>query len=346
MLAFTRFTPAPDLANEAWTGPWVAPGFPFDRLIASWNADTPPGSHITVELQGTTSEGARTGWYVLGLWAFDDADFQRTSVRDQTDALGRVAVDTFLAVSPLGSYRLRVTSSGGAHGSPSVRMVSALATVGDATVARPSAPVAHRAVELIVPPYCQHVHADAYPELAGGGAAWCSPTATAMVVAYWDAGPTEADLAWIDPALADPQVVHAARFTYDHDYGGCGNWPFNTAYAARYGLDAFVTQLRSLREAESFADAGIPLVASIVAGPGELDGFALREGTAGHLVVIVGFTAEGDPIVNDPAADTNDTVRRVYDRAQFERAWVGGSGGVVYVITNPGTMLPPSEGNW
>ena len=62
--------------------------------------------------------------------------------------------------------------------------------------------------------------------------------------------------------------------------------------------------------------------------------------------MIVGFTDEGDPIVNDPAAPSNDAVRRSYDRAQFERVWLEGSGGAVYVITPPGTPLPPSPGNW
>ena len=111
-----------------------------------------------------------------------------------------------------------------------------------------------------------------------------------MVLDYWGSGPSPADLAWVDPALADPCVDHAARFTFDAAYDGTGNWPFNTAYAAHFGLDAFVTRLRSLQDAELFLAAGIPLVASIVAGPGELDGFPLPQGTAGHLVVIVGFT--------------------------------------------------------
>jgi hypothetical protein len=33
-------------------------------------------------------------------------------------------------------------------------------------------------------------------------------------------------------------------------------------------------------------------------------------------------------------------VRRVYPRAAFERSWVGGSGGVVYVIAPASTTIP------
>ena len=63
-------------------------------------------------------------------------------------------------------------------------------------------------------------------------------------------------------------------------------------------------------------------------------------------MVVTGLTETGDPVVNDPAAPSNAEVRRVYDRAQFERAWLGGSGGIVYVIAPPATALPPSPGNW
>src|SRR3981081_4657697 len=139
-----------------------------------------------------------------------------------------------------------------------------------------------------------------------------------MVVEFWGRGPRADDMAWVDGGYADPSVDFAARATYDAAYRGTGNWPFNSAYAARFGLAAFVTQLRSLAEAERFVRAGIPLVASISARPGELDRFLFAGGTNGHLVVIVGFDASGRPIVNDPAAWANSGVRHVYDRAQFE----------------------------
>ncbi len=90
-----------------------------------------------------------------------------------------------------------------------------------------------------------------------------------------------------------------------------------------------------------FIMAGIPLVASIAAGPRELDGFLFPGGTSGHLVVVVGFDGSGNPIVNDPAAWSDASVCRVYGRGQFERAWLRGSGGVVYVVHPPDVPLPP-----
>ncbi len=183
--------------------------------------------------------------------------------------------------------------------------------------------------ELAVPMSSQMIHKGEYPEWGGGGEAWCSPTSTSMVMRYFGKGPTAADYAWT--SFQDGFVDHAARYTFDYAYDGTGNWPFNTAYAARHSLDAFVTRLYTLRDAEAFINAGIPLVASIAFGKGELDGAPISS-TPGHLVVIRGFTSAGSVIVNDPAASKNSTVRRVYNRAQFEKAWQRGSGGVVYVI--------------
>jgi len=341
-----RLVIASSAASGTWLSPSIEPGFAFTRLVASWNADTPADGRIRVDVQVTTVLGETSDWYALGTWAADDHTLARTSTNGQTDALGKVDTDTLAARGdPFASYTLRVRLDRASSDdpSPSVRMLGAQVSSFKYSAANgTSAPLGIEAVELPVAPLSQEVHARQYPQWGGGGEAWCSPTSTEMVVEYWGKGPTADDLAWVDPSYADPSVDFAARSTYDAAYRGTGNWPFNTAYAARFGLDAFVTQLRSLAEAERFIRAGIPLVASIASGPGELDGFLFSGGTNGHLVVIVGFDASGRPIVNDPAAWTNATVRRIYDRAQFERAWLRGSSGTVYVIHPPDVPLPPA----
>jgi hypothetical protein len=54
----------------------------------------------------------------------------------------------------------------------------------------------------------------------------------------------------------------------------------------------------------------------------------------------VGFDGQGNPIVNDPAALSDEEVQRTYLRAEFERLWLGNSGGTVYVIYPPGHAVP------
>ena len=168
-----------------------------------------------------------------------------------------------------------------------------------------------------------------------------------MALRFFGTGPSLSDLAaFPGSAHGDGAVDHAARYTYDWSYRGAGNWAFNTAHAATYGLDAFVTRLRSLDEARLFIAAGIPLVASI---SGKLPGFLLGE-TNGHLLVIRGFAASGDVVVNDPAVLSNNAARKVYARGDFEHVWLEGSGGVVYVIRPNATPLPANvaglPANW
>ena len=141
-------------------------------------------------------------------------------------------------------------------------------------------------------------------------------------------------------------IPAAARQVHDPAWTGTGNWSFNTAWAAGLAGHAFVTRLRDLRDAERFVDAGIPLVASVAYPRGALRG-APTHGTDGHLVVIRGFTADGDVVTNDPGAPTDRSVRRTYDRGEFERAWLGGSGGTVYVIHRDDQVLPSgNRGAW
>jgi Peptidase_C39 like family len=207
---------------------------------------------------------------------------------------------------------------------------------------------------LPVPRYSQMVHKGSYRQYGGGGEAWCSPTSTAMVLAYYDALPPESSYSWVREGHPDPEVAQVARATYDTSYGGTGTWPFNTAYAASRTGSAFVTRLRNLREVERFVNVGIPVVASIRFGTGELRGAPISSSN-GHLLVIAGFTRGGDVVVNDPAAASRAGVRRTYDRTQFESAWLrrdasgsGGSGGIVYVIHDEEHPLPENmvQSNW
>jgi hypothetical protein len=174
------------------------------------------------------------------------------------------------------------------------------------------------------------IHRGTFQQYGGGGEAWCSPTSLAMVLGHYGRLPAAQAYRWVG-SRPDPWVAEVARRTYDTAYGGTGNWPFNTAYAAARGLDAHVTRLASLRDVEDLVVAGVPVIVSVSFGSGQLTGAPISA-TAGHLLVVVGFTAGGDVVVNDPAGASDAEVRRTYSRAQLERAWLGGSGGTAYVV--------------
>lgn len=339
-VASGRLVLAKGSTSGSWVSPWESPGFDLTRLIASWSARTPGDSDVRIEVRGRTSSRTST-WDTIATWATGDRHVRRTTYGSQDDDLASVNVDTWVVPDGVYSYQLRLTlTRRGTGASPSVDVVGAMASrLPDVSSVRTSRPGPGRGLVLDVPRYSQMVHSGHYPQYGSGGEAWCSPTSTSMVLGYYDALPEPSAYRWVPSGHVDPWVDHAARMTYDYEYDGTGNWAFNTAYAADLAGRAFVTRLRSLREAEDYIAAGIPLVASIAFGRGELDGAPISS-TAGHLLVIVGFTQSGDVIVNDPAAASRAGVRRTYDRGQFENAWVPKSGGTVYVITDAAHPLP------
>jgi hypothetical protein len=332
--------------SGTWTSGWTTLSFPFSQLVSSWNSHTPANTWVQSSVQVRFPDGHESKWYVLGQWAYDDFTFHRTSVGGQGNADGYVAIDTWIAKDHLPvAYRLelKLLRRAGAD-SPTVSRYSAIASdLRNQKNVFPSPIAIPGAEELNVPQYSQETHHDHWPAFDNGGEAWCSPTSTAMVVAYWDAGsgayaPQSSETTWVNLGIppadrpdADPWVDYTARFVYDYHYQGAGNWPFNTAYASERGLVGDVTQLHNLAEAEPFIKtAHIPLVASVAWESNKLTG-AIKS-TNGHLMVIRGFTADGDVIANDPASPSDAAVRHVYNREEFERAWIPASGGIVYVI--------------
>jgi len=314
------------LVGEA-TSPEITTAFNYNEAIASGNASTPPGSWV--EIQFRAQYGTRwSKWYVLGIWASDTTAIRRHSVQSQGDTDGFVAVDTFVSsnkkeVTNKFQLKLRLFSANGST-VPSVRNASVAYSTSapkTASVSTGNSALWNKSVTI---PQCSQM---VYPD---GGEVWCSPTSTSMVLGYWNN----------DPGQCEPRVRAAVDGVFDWIYDGHGNWPFNTAYAATFGYEAYVARLTSLASAEEYIAAGVPVIMSIAWGKGDLTGAGV-DSTNGHLLVLVGFDAAGNPIVHDPASPTNDTVRRTYLRSEFEPLWLQASGGTVYLIYPQGRLVPP-----
>ncbi len=174
-------------------------------------------------------------------------------------------------------------------------------------LATPSLPYAREALILGVPARSQYVD---------GAAGWCSPASLSMIHAYHG----------IDEPVAD-----TARAVFDDAYGGTGNWAFNVAHSGRLGLRGAVAHLRNLDHAARLIERNLPIAISYSWSEGELPGAPLPR-SDGHLVVLTGFTRDGDCAINDPAAPN---VRVVYPRAAVERIWQRNDG-VAYVVAPAG----------
>jgi hypothetical protein len=272
----------------------------FDWLVPSWSIAVPGSSSAEIHFQVWT-ERSWSIWYPLGTWS------NSPSSHEGKDEFGRVETDTLVlkAARNLVRYRIRLKGSGGS--SPCLRRFDFVTRISGRGPISGELPA--RDIELHVRPRSQMLED---PSIASR---ICSPTSLAMGMSFFG----------VDIPTAD-----AAKFCYDKGAKIYGNWSFNVAMLARFGLAGRVDWFGSFGELAEELEAGHPVIASIRFGEGELSGAPVRS-TAGHLILVCGFARrEGRSIVvvDDPAAPGLDSVRREYDLGQFLKAWRG----VVYVV--------------
>lgn len=298
----------------------------FASAIASWNVSTSGDAWIAFQMRARIGE-RWTRWYDMGEWSAALDDGHRHSIAKQHDADGEVDTDTLNLTHPATAVQVRAQlhpSSGGTM--PQLHLLAVTTDSGAEASEHDAvaADVAAWGTDIDVPQLTQRVGArgGAY---GGGGGSWCSPTSVAMVMSYWARK--------LDKPQWVVDVPTAAKGTYDPVYDGCGNWPFNVAYASEHGLAGYVERFSSLADIERLVARGIPVIASIKVAPGELDGTPYKS-TDGHLLVVSGFTSTGDVVVNEPDGEPG-AIRRVYKRGQFAHCWQHGSHGAVYIIAPP-----------
>lgn len=316
------------IVGEA-VSPIITPTFAFAQAVPSWNADTPTGTWIETQMRARI--GAQwTPWYNLGVWSNSDT-VARHSVSNQADSKAFIDVDTLKIgtranPSTAVAYQLKVRLfSNNRNIVPTLRNAAVAVSTTPVTPTRlvPGNPTNWS--KLLAIPECSQM---VYPD---GGEVWCSPTSVAMVLSYW-AGRTNSASCSVD-------VRAAVSGVYDRIYKGHGNWPFNAAYAAGSNMDTLVTRFTSMSQAEQWIAAGVPVIMSVSWGRNQLTGAPIPT-SSGHLIVLVGFDASGNPIINDPAAPANESVQRTYKRAELEKLWLQGSGGTAYLIYPTGRAVP------
>lgn len=277
---------------------------PFDRAVLTWNGTFPEGSQGRFELRVRRGE-AWSEYVPLG--EVRDGHFR--SVPSTPADFVRVDVDTLVVDGdgPADAFQVRARLTGGAR----LRSlgVAHYRARGDAAIECDRAPSKAWGVCLDVPRRSQR---DEAPAIA---ARICSPTSAAMALEYFGYA--------VSPAAF-------AALAYDPASDLYGNWSVNASRVGEILGEAFVARFTTMGELEAEIAAGRPVVLSHAWRAGDLTGAPLTE-SAGHLVVVVGFTDHGDVIVNDPAAD-RAAVRRTYARQELFRTWQGNANGIVYVF--------------
>jgi hypothetical protein len=264
---------------------------PAPKAIVSWNASD---AVDTLELIVDTMDGHRSRALPYVVFEHD--------ARASLSGFDNVArIDTDIVSAPRDIVAIGVVSR-----KPLIRVA---ASTPPADAARTGPPGAAARRELDVPEVSQYVPES--PDERG----WCAPASLAMLL-----GAHGTHLS----------VAEVVAGVFDRSYDGTGNWTFATAYAGSCGFASAAAYLRDLATVEQFIVAGLPLALSIAWNDGELPGAPIDR-SAGHILVVRGFTDNGDVIVNDPA---QPAVRHVYERGAFSRCWLG-HGGVALLVAPP-----------
>lgn len=330
LAVFSKFTRTQNENGETvLLSPEIQSRIAWNELIVSWNAAAPAGTFLKIEVRANLP-GHTTKFYTLGRWSLDNKTYPRTSVRGQKDADGSVDTDTLILTQPANAAQIRVTLGGTNGARPSLKFLGVSFSnpkVSPAT--RPPNPAAWGKI-IATPEHSQH----GYPDEKG----WCSPTSLSMALSRWAEILNRPEM-----NLTVPEVAAAV---YDDDFAGTGNWPFNTAFAGSFqGMRSYVTRFDDLTEVEDWIAAGMPVILS-ARWDWLLPGRPLDDN--GHLIVCIGFTENGDVVINDPATrlDRGEAVRHIYKRENVIHSWAK-SHNTVYLVYPENEKIPRNlYGHW
>lgn len=300
----------------------------WNELIVSWNAEMPAGSTLQVEARAIFPDHV-TKYYVMGVWSPDRS--QRHSVKHQGDADGRVKDDTLILHRQGGDVQLKLSFlTNGSTPAPKLKFIGL--SFCDTHITAPPQPADEKVWGKIVTTTERSQHS--YPEESG----WCSPTSLSMVLTRWGGILHRPEL--------QADVPEVASNVYDPVFGGTGNWPFNTAYAGSFpGMRAYVTRFSDISELEEWIAAGIPVV---ISAPWHLLQPGRPDTGSGHLTVCIGFTKDGDVVINDPATNLQkgQKVRHIYKRENVIKSWKE-TFNTVYLVYPETAQIPADRfGHW
>lgn len=284
--------------------PW-----PFDEGLPSWNGTAPGDSGgfrvlIRFPYLSGWSPWLDAGFWKANLWPSKKTTFTGGEIDIDIARLNYYASEWQFAVE--------FKRNSAAVTSPSITLLSWFASDSRTTAGLDYGAILRDKPEAI---FVQTSFLAQYridPEIGGS---ICSPTTVAMILLSYNIA--------VDP-------LQFARDTRDPYYGIFGVWPRVVQNASEYGVKGTVTRYRSWSETREVLARGGRIGMSI--------GAPLY---TGHLVMLAGFTANGDPIVHDPAR-TNTGYGYIYNKNDLSHAWFD-KGGVAYTFFLPDSMASGVE---
>ena len=271
---------------------------PFDRGLPSWNGlveQANAGFRVSMRFQ---SGSGWSPWLTVGYWQ----NYIWSSYGSTSYSGGRIDYD-YVILDDFHTYwqwRVELVRQNTAHPSPRIDKLSFFVSDERTTDnLNLTSIVNDDPPEIFYPTsfVCQY---NVDPEIGGS---ICSPTSTVLALRSYDIE--------VDPYLF-------ALDNYDDYWHIFGMWPRAVENAAAYGVDGAVTRYRSWSQAYDTLAAGGRVVMSV--GPPLY---------SGHLMMLAGFDAQGDPLVHDPAQQNGYSYE--FNKTSLSRSWFE-KGGVAYTF--------------
>jgi hypothetical protein len=270
----------------------------FNQGLPSWNGTaTSNGSGFKVQMRFPYSTGW-SPWLTVGYWKNNIwSDYGTT-----TYGGGKIEYDWVNLYTYNNSWQFKVilTRTSLSETSPSISKLSFFISDSRTTS---NANITQIVADNPAPIFVQtnHVYQYAVDPVIGGDI--CSPSTVSMILRSYN---------------IPVDVYQFALATRDPYYGMFGIWPRVVQNAFEYGLDGAVTRYRTWSDARKVLAAGGRIGMSI--------GSPLY---TGHLVMLAGFTNDGNPIVHDPAKSNGYSY--VFNKNDLSRSWFQ-KGGVAYTF--------------
>jgi Peptidase_C39 like family/Secretion system C-terminal sorting domain len=274
--------------------------FPFNRGLPSWNGHVPNDSSSFKVLMRyyNQSSAVWSPWLTIGFWKANIwSSYGYTSYSG-----GKIDIDNAVLNSYNSKWQFKVEMKRTSISQPSPSLyklgffVSDQKTTDNVNI---NSIVADKPNSILI----KTEHYYQYSLDPGIGGDICSPTSVSMVLRSYNIN--------VDP-------LQFARDNYDTYYGMFGIWPRAVQNAAEYGLEGAVTRYRTWSQAYKILAAGGRIVMSV--------GEPLY---AGHLMMLAGFDAAGNPLVHDPARKNGYAYK--FDKTSLSESWFN-KGGVAYTF--------------
>lgn len=270
----------------------------FKKLVASWQCQTVRHTYVEVKIRVFKDKWSQ--WFSYGKWS--DLGFNKGSIANQTDEIAFMMIDEIVCREPLSQFQYQIVLSRRFLELPSPKVSLVHVSVKTEKIVYDA--ISNDLdinIDIEVPMISQMLIHDISSIV-------CSPAAVTMVTNYYGMN--------FDP-------IDVAQGSLDQGEDIYGNWSYNMAYVAERGFDARVEYCSSPKVIMGYIQQGIPIVLSVNTKEKDDINNAPQAYPSGHLLVVRGFVQRQETyvIVNDPASQSTDEVKRYYKLRELMKAW-------------------------